>query len=291
MRIALQLLLGLAFFTTTEEARAFCRTTTLSGDNQSCVEQGLPLFWRSACVGLHINEGGTRVGSDAEISALAQTSVHSWSLLDCASGGHPSVALDVVGTTAAKTIGFDNRKDAQNENLVLFYDTSWPHGDPKQLALTTLTFQKSDGEIVDADLEINSTRDLYLPNSLSPKGYDLETIFKHEAGHILGLAHTSVNGATMFPTYDPGSVAQRTQKDDDIDGICAIYPANGTRATAGGVITAGPCTVENETCGCASHGSASNGGVTAILGALLVLATRARRDRTTGARRDRTTQR
>lgn len=49
---------------------------------------------------------------------------------------------------------------------------------------------------------------------------DLVTVAAHEFGHSLGLRHSNVNGALMFPSY---SGAQRRLSGDDINGIRSIY--------------------------------------------------------------------
>ena len=52
------------------------------------------------------------------------------------------------------------------------------------------------------------------------RSIDLVTVAAHEFGHSLGLAHTSVNGALMFPTY---SGSHRFLAADDIAGIQSLY--------------------------------------------------------------------
>jgi Matrixin len=206
-----------------DEAEAFCRTTTLSGDNQACVVEGVPVFWAGRLVELRLNSNmGSKAGTVDEISSVLQNSASSWSKLACDARSGPSITLTLGSRTTASTVGYV--QGSANENLVVFQDAVWPYPDVQQLALTTLTFQKSNGELVDADLEINGTKNLIVSGAVPPNGFDLETILKHELGHVLGLAHTSIAGATMFPTYDAGSVEQRVQKQDDIDGICAAYP-------------------------------------------------------------------
>ncbi len=62
--------------------------------------------------------------------------------------------------------------------------------------------------------------------------FDVESVGLHEMGHVLGLDHTSVSAAVMWPYINNGEV-QRTLHSDDIAGIIGIYglasgPANFT---------------------------------------------------------------
>ena len=55
----------------------------------------------------------------------------------------------------------------------------------------------------------------------SPGAFDLETIALHEIGHLLGLDHSLVEGAIMWPSIHSG-VTQGFHR-DDIDGLKALY--------------------------------------------------------------------
>src|SRR5690606_22944801 len=52
--------------------------------------------------------------------------------------------------------------------------------------------------------------------------FDVETVALHEAGHLLGLGHSSVAGSVMFPTYGG---FRRSLTQDDVDGIRRLYPS------------------------------------------------------------------
>jgi len=54
-------------------------------------------------------------------------------------------------------------------------------------------------------------------------GVDLQGVAAHEAGHALGLDHTNVFGATMFPSISGSGTGQRSLAADDIAGVQALY--------------------------------------------------------------------
>ncbi|MEZ4399025.1 MAG: matrixin family metalloprotease [Kofleriaceae bacterium] len=57
-----------------------------------------------------------------------------------------------------------------------------------------------------------------------PGQFDLETVALHEIGHLLGLSHSTVAGAVMFPTYGG---PRRALTADDVAGIRALYGRRG----------------------------------------------------------------
>ena len=78
--------------------------------------------------------------------------------------------------------------------------------------------------------------------NLPPSGIDLVTVAAHEFGHALGLAHSTVTGALMYPFYGG---AHRNLEADDIAGIRALYGAGAVSGwsgweSLGGVLASGP---------------------------------------------------
>lgn len=58
--------------------------------------------------------------------------------------------------------------------------------------------------------------------------YDVETVFLHENGHVLGLGHSPVAGAVMEAIY---AGVRDTLHQDDEDGITFLYPLSGDTTT------------------------------------------------------------
>ncbi len=215
------------------EASAFCRTTTCDPKDPSqgcalnaelCETTGIPLYWPDACLSFSVNQAGTeRRQIDWRVtSELVTQAFHSWTEVDC--GGHqPSISLRGRSPVACDAQEFNQR--GPNANIWMYRDDGWPYpGSDTTLALTTVTYNTRTGEIYDADVEINSANN-QLTTGDTEVVSDLLSILTHEAGHFLGLAHTTRRGATMFAEYLPGSTSLRQLSSDDVAGICAVYPA------------------------------------------------------------------
>lgn len=231
------------------DALAFCRTTTIGvpadfqprGD--ACWTQGHPLYWKNACVGYSLQQNASKQVSYTDASNIAARAFTRWSGASCPTGGAGSsrASIDVrdLGPVACGQVAYN--QDYGNQHVIVFRDDNWPHNDGNNtLALTTVTFNPDTGEIYDADMEVNTFGQKVTVSDPVPKdGYDLASIFTHEAGHFLGLAHSGDARATMFANYQPGNTAMRELTADDIQGICTIYRPDGTRLTEGGKSTPG----------------------------------------------------
>ena len=53
--------------------------------------------------------------------------------------------------------------------------------------------------------------------------YDIDGIMTHEVGHVIGLGHSSVAGATMYPSVSACNFNNRTLEADDIAGKNDLY--------------------------------------------------------------------
>lgn len=95
----------------------------------------------------------------------------------------------------------------------------------------TRVFYDSAGTIVEADIALNPAARFSTDGT--PGTYDLESAFAHEVGHLLGVTHSAVIGATMQPrqtrngTYGVTAFSQRTLSEDDAAQARALYGPGG----------------------------------------------------------------
>jgi MYXO-CTERM domain-containing protein len=230
MRIASISALLLSSLTLSTPALAFCRTTTCragecvrSKECESCLVGGRPLFWRSRCLSFAVDEqGSAQQGIDAATArSLIAGAFEKWTSVDCG-GQHPSLSMLDLGNVSCNATGYDS--EGGNINLWTFRDGAWPHGrNSSMLALTTVTFDADTGEILDADVEINSSEPALTVGD-SEVAADLDSVVTHESGHFLGLSHSCETGATMLASYPVGSTAMRSLEPDDAAGLCSAFP-------------------------------------------------------------------
>jgi len=82
------------------------------------------------------------------------------------------------------------------------------------------------------------------PGTSVPFGsIDLQGVACHEYGHALGLDHSAVVGATMYPTISGSGVAQRSIADDDKAGVQALYGAKAAGKPRITSVSIGPGTI------------------------------------------------
>jgi len=246
LREAAALALVLGAVHTPRPAAAFVRTTMPSGDP---AEPGRALFWCTRQPSFVINENGSSdAGKEASFAAVRR-SFETWAAPDCA-----DLSFVDLGTTARSEVGLDG----EGVNLVVWREVSCQEVVPAgascleeggcnneygcweqtegAIAVTTTTFDNRTGQILDSDIELNGAGFAFTtvdaprctrvpaPGANDCVATDVQNTVTHEIGHFIGLAHTADPNATMYATEPQGETDKRDLSEDDVAGVCAIYP-------------------------------------------------------------------
>ncbi|MBW2523709.1 MAG: matrixin family metalloprotease [Deltaproteobacteria bacterium] len=217
--------LALGLLLVAHTADAYCRSTTCTGtcarDADGCKTEGHPLYWTSMCVGFSIQEDGSEWIPFSEVERVIAESFVAWSDLPC-TDGNATIAFSRAADVACHQAEYN--LDGANANIVMFQDHKWDYTGPNNtLAKTTVTYDNETGEILDADIEMNHAFNEYTTSD-DYVVYDLQAILTHEIGHLIGLDHSPYLSATMEAGYQQGSTDERFLDQDDVDGVCAVYP-------------------------------------------------------------------
>lgn len=175
-------------------------------------ESGIPTHWEAHVIPIEMATNALTVDTDKALEVL-RGSARAWESIDC-----HTLSLAVTGTTNETGIAIDRT------NRVVFQAGVW-FGSPDEVALTRVTSSVETGEIVDADILFNE-RDYTFAIPADPEGeaVGFAGVMTHEVGHLLGLAHTDFDGATMeavAPTADTTGIESLSL--DDIVGACHLY--------------------------------------------------------------------
>lgn len=179
----------------------------------------LPTAWEKPCISIYLNENGTSQMPFDTVHSIVESAVLAWNHPDVSSLG-----MHFSGLTNETRVGY-NPYTSRNANIIIFRDDAW-HEDPSIMALTSVTYRNSSGQIYDADMEINTY--LYEFGVVSPRNerdvIDLQNTITHELGHVAGLDHSDVSTATMYPYSTGGVTYMQTLDADDLEAIGTIYP-------------------------------------------------------------------
>jgi hypothetical protein len=118
--------------------------------------------------------------------------------------------------------GFSTQTVNTNDgvNVVMFRNAS------SGSALATTYSWFSGSRMIDADIVFwDAGFQFVTGTSGCSNAFFIEDIATHEFGHALGLGHSAVASATMYPSISTCSQQSRTLDADDIAGVLSLYPA------------------------------------------------------------------
>jgi hypothetical protein len=281
--------LGCAMALWSPGARAYVRTVTSTG---------APMFWNRTVLNIEAYVGDPPAPLTAQdVTIAVKGAADAWSRDRV---GCTSIELRVTSSLAQSApVQLDGvsrltfRRDAWCKEPRSDGD---PCYDPLALAVTSVFARKSDGEIVDADVELNAVNfqwsDL-VRRSDTGNLQDLQNTLTHELGHFIGLDHTcnlaggragqvdsdgqavpscsdasdAVRATTMFAAVIPGDLERRSLSPDDRRAVCEIYPTLDLTLEAA------------QPAGCAVAPRRGEGPATVAAGGLLALIVSVRRRR------------
>jgi hypothetical protein len=253
---------------------------------------GIPLHWAPICAGFSLYFAGSPDATMDDVRMAASDAAGRWHNASCDPSGMSMPWFQMMPLPDTST---PTRYDPHgpNSNTVSF-NSEWANQNDSvhrdgTIAVTLVTFDSSNGNILDADVEMNEL------SADNPDGFhftvgtpdmqsaDLPTILTHEFGHFQGLGHSVDMNAVMWPEAGLGE-QRRMLTDDDIQGICTIYdptipptdrlcnpvPFGGFADTPSGARARGGCSVPNDVGG-------SRGAALALVAACLALSRRGAR--------------
>jgi matrixin len=154
-----------------------------------------------------------------------------------------------TASISAQFVGFVSAEPGDSDNLSVIGFRARPDLD-RVLGTTSFKLDNQTGQVIEADIFLNSARNWSVAASGEPSRFDVESIALHEIGHFLGLGHSalgetetgsdgrSIRGkrAVMFPiAYPAGNIEDRALKADDIAGLSDVYPTPAFQADTGAV--------------------------------------------------------
>jgi len=211
-----------------ESALGYCGATTCGvspddtcgADELGCPEEGAALAWP---LGRTITIACSKGCDDAIERALTQA-VGTWQDVAC-DGEQPGILLVLE----------DAPPENQERDLIVVEATTegWRDG-PTVAGRTIVEFGTTSGTLFRATIALNA-EEFVFGFERGEGDIDAQAVLTHELGHALGLAHSSVSGATMQAEASAGYATEfRTLLADDEAGLCALYPPAPPDPGAGG---------------------------------------------------------
>jgi hypothetical protein len=167
----------------------------------------LGYIWQQGSMTYYINPTNMDLPTSA-IEPAIRAGADAWRLQSGA-----SVSFLFAGFSAQSTTTDDGT------NLVMFRNAS------SGSAIATTYSWFSGTRLIEADMVFwDGGFQFYTGTTGCSGGFYIEDVATHEFGHALGLGHSEVGSATMYPSISTCSQGSRQLDADDIAAVLSLYP-------------------------------------------------------------------
>ena len=200
-------------------------------------EQTVDVKWRTRPIRYFVNDRDVPGVPAADFRAAVGRAAATWQAVP-----DTSLSFEDQGFTAATPNQLDGR------NTLGFLDR--PDLD-RVLGATSLLLDADTGQIVEADIFLNTRFPWSVAAAGEPGRVDVESVVLHELGHLVGLGHSAIgetertatggrrvlgSGAVMFPiALTPGATADRVLQADDMAAVSDLYRLDPQQGDTGSI--------------------------------------------------------
>jgi predicted Zn-dependent protease len=164
--------------------------------------------WSTTPVTVRVYSVGNSTITDGDGGVTATVgAIRAWGIISSSTTGSAAVRGSAPATIMLNTNGGVCTGSCLAATLTGYYTT-----------------QAGDDRIYDADVYTNTSVQLYSSREAGCSAeYDIDGIMTHEVGHVIGIGHSSVAGATMYPSVSACNTSPRSLASDDIAARDDLY--------------------------------------------------------------------
>ena len=189
-----------------------------------------PLRWRGGPIQIAVSTSLTKqnpnIKYDSDVAGAVRRSMQTWQQYIDIELVETSSEKQSISPAGVRGDGVSLITIAPTAENVLFFSNGM-----EESAAATRVFYDKRGFITEADIALNPFQGQQFSTDGTMGTFDLESTLTHEIGHLLGLDHSDVLGATMHEKYGKNgaygltSYSARTLSQDDITSLQRLYGA------------------------------------------------------------------